>query len=340
MDSAILPFPLSNRLAEVVGYKGQEIKSVYWGTAPTGEPHLGYLVPLLKIADFCDSDLEVTILIADLHALLERNDDHDKRDDSDVISSRSAFYEYLLENILLCLQVKNTNKVKFIRGSSFQLHPNYTLDALRLATKLSFKDAQRGGSEMVKNSTDPSLASLIYPGMQALDEVYLNVDAQLGGIDQRKIFMLAEEFLPKIGYKPVVHMMNYMLPSINAGKPKTRNKTEIQNKMSASDKNSKIGFLDSEEELKKKIKQAFCEDRNVEWNPLLLYYERICVPLAERLDWEHESSDSVKEKFSTGEIQAQNLKDKVSEILGKFISLTRNHLGNDEYAKLYDKCQY
>ena len=26
--------------------------NIYWGTAPTGKPHLGYFVPMLKIADF------------------------------------------------------------------------------------------------------------------------------------------------------------------------------------------------------------------------------------------------------------------------------------------------
>jgi len=30
---------------------------------------------------------------------------------------------------------------------------------------------------------------------------YLGVDAQFGGVDQRKIFVLAKDILPKIGYK-------------------------------------------------------------------------------------------------------------------------------------------
>jgi tyrosyl-tRNA synthetase len=34
----------------------------------------------------------------------------------------------------------------------------------------------------------PLLSGLIYPGLQALDEEYLKVDAQFGGTDQRKIF--------------------------------------------------------------------------------------------------------------------------------------------------------
>jgi tyrosyl-tRNA synthetase len=36
----------------------------YWGTAPTGRPHVGYLVPLAKIADFLTAGVEVKVLLA------------------------------------------------------------------------------------------------------------------------------------------------------------------------------------------------------------------------------------------------------------------------------------
>jgi len=44
---------------------------VYWGTATTGRPHIGYFVPMAKIADFLHAGCEVTILFADLHAFLD-----------------------------------------------------------------------------------------------------------------------------------------------------------------------------------------------------------------------------------------------------------------------------
>jgi tyrosyl-tRNA synthetase len=43
----------------------------------------------------------------------------------------------------------------------------------------------------------------LYPVLQVLDEEHLKVDAQLGGIDQRKLFVAAKEWLPKIGYREV-----------------------------------------------------------------------------------------------------------------------------------------
>jgi len=60
---------------------------------------------------------------------------------------------------------------------------------------LTEHDAKKAGAEVVKQSNNPLLSGLLYPGLQALDEEYLKCDAQFGGVDQRKIFMLAEEVI-------------------------------------------------------------------------------------------------------------------------------------------------
>ena len=54
--------------------------------------------------------------------------------------------------------------------------------------------------------------------LQALDEEYLGVDAQFGGVDQRKIFMFAEKYLPTLGYKKRAHLMNPMIPGLTGDK--------------------------------------------------------------------------------------------------------------------------
>jgi hypothetical protein len=43
-----------------------------------------------------------------------------------------------------------------------------------------------------------------------LDEEYLKVDAQFGGVDQRKIFTYADKYLPQLGYAKRAHLMNPM----------------------------------------------------------------------------------------------------------------------------------
>ncbi|CAB9524525.1 Tyrosine--tRNA ligase, cytoplasmic [Seminavis robusta] len=142
---------------------------VYWGTAPTGAPHIGYFVPMLKIADFLQAGCDVTVLLADLHTSLDA-----------------------LKSMLEAIGV-STKQLRFVRGTDFQLSPDYTLDLYKLMAETSFRNANRAGAEVVKQGaaeTDCLLSGLAYPLLQALDEVYLGVDVQFGGIDQRKIFIL------------------------------------------------------------------------------------------------------------------------------------------------------
>ena len=91
-----------------------------------------------------------------------------------------------------------------------------------------------------------------------------------GGADQRKIFIYAEDFLPKLGYAKRAHFMNPIVPGLVKG-----------GKMSSSDPKSKIDFLDSPADVKKKIKDAFCEEGNIEENGLLAFYKAVVIPIAE-----------------------------------------------------------
>jgi len=133
----------------------------------------------------------------------------------ELLDLRTQFYEELIKQMLLRLDV-DLSKVKFIRGLSYQLKKEYTIDMYKFMSKITVDAAQKGGAEVVKQSDNPSLSGLAYPILQVLDEVYLNCDAELGGIDQRKIFMMSRDHIHKIGYKPVIHLMNPMIPNITS----------------------------------------------------------------------------------------------------------------------------
>jgi tyrosyl-tRNA synthetase len=80
------------------------------------------------------------------------------------------------------------------------LSREYSLDVYRLLATTSERDAKKAGAEVVKQVESPLLSGLVYPLLQALDEEYLKVDCQFGGVDQRKIFTFAEKCLPLLGY--------------------------------------------------------------------------------------------------------------------------------------------
>lgn len=47
-----------DRMREVL--KERDLK-IYWGTATTGKPHVGYFVPMSKVADFLRAGCEVCV---------------------------------------------------------------------------------------------------------------------------------------------------------------------------------------------------------------------------------------------------------------------------------------
>ena len=85
----------------------------------------------------------------------------------------------------------------------------------------------RAGAEVVKQMEDPLLSGILYPLLQALDEQYLKVDGQFGGVDQRKIFILAEEQLPKLKFGKRFHLMNPMVPGLTGVKMSRFNNLKI-----------------------------------------------------------------------------------------------------------------
>jgi len=183
-----------------------------------------------------------------------------------LVHHRVRYYLLCIQAMLKAMKVPLGN-IKFVTGSSYQLSAPYTIDTMRLSVAASQRDALKAGAEVVKQSANPSLSGLWYPGMQALDEQYLDADAELGGVDQRKIFVFAEKYLPILGYRKRVHLLNHMVGGLKGGK------------MSASEPGSKIDMMDDASTIQKKISKAFCAVGNIEDNALLTLVQHIIIPL-------------------------------------------------------------
>lgn len=146
-------------LHEVMGSAGKEeaLKAllaerqprIYWGTAPTGKPHLGYFVPVLKLADFLAAGCKVKVLFADLHAHLDNG-----KTSWELVEARRAWYEVMIKAMLSYVGV-SLDSLEFVRGTDYQLSREYTLDVYRLMVKTSTKEGQNAGSEVVKSSEAP-----------------------------------------------------------------------------------------------------------------------------------------------------------------------------------------
>lgn len=300
------------RLTEIL--KQRDLK-IYWGTATTGRPHVAYFVPMSKIADFLNAGCEVTILFADLHAYLDN-----MKAPWELLSLRTQYYEAAIKAMLTSINVP-LDKLKFVRGTEYQLSKEYTLDVYRMSSVITDHDARKAGAEVVKQVEHPLLSGLLYPGLQALDEEYLKVDAQFGGVDQRKIFTMSEKYLPQLGYAKRVHLMNPMVPGLTGGK------------MSASEEDSKIDLLDNPANVKKKLKKAFCEPGNITENGVLSFTKHVVFPLMKAGETfkiyraeehggnaEYDNFEALEAAFAKQDIHPGDLKASVEQAINKLLA--------------------
>jgi tyrosyl-tRNA synthetase len=94
------------------------------------------------------------------------------------------------------------SKLKFVLGSSYQKSPPYIMDVYKMTSVVSEHDARKAGAEVVKQTDNAVLSSLLYPILQVLDEEHLGVDAQFGGVVG---YTLVEELAKNVGSTETVH---------------------------------------------------------------------------------------------------------------------------------------
>lgn len=155
------------------------------------------MVPAIKIGQLLAAGCDVTILLADIHGFLDN-----LKAPIELVNHRVEFYRFAITALLQSVGVP-LEKLRFVLGSSYQKSAEYVMDVYKLSSLISEHDAKRAGAEIVKQTDNAPLSGLLYPILQVLDEQYLDVDAQFGGLDQRKLFIAAKDWLPKIGYREV-----------------------------------------------------------------------------------------------------------------------------------------
>lgn len=292
---------------------------VYCGYEPSGKVHFGHALTVWKLIDFQNLGAEVVVLFADLHAFL-----NDKGSLEDI--RRTAEYNKLCF-LALGLDRKRT---KFLLGSDFQLDPEFSMDVLKLSVGTTLSRARRSMSMIARDLENPDVAQVLYPLMQAVDMAHLGIDVAVGGIDQRKVHMIAREKLPELGYrKPVcIHM-----PLIHG--------LDGASKMSST-KGNFIALDDPPAAIKKKVEKAYCPSRSVEGNPVMEYAVHVVLPLLGSLKvrraekhggpLELTSAEELRKVYSSGELHPADLKVAISRALIEVLEPVRRQLGRHRKA--------
>lgn len=295
---------------------------IYIGYAPTGEMHIGHYTTIRKLVDFLSAGVEVSVLIADLHAHLD-----EEKSPYELLEARSAYYRSAIEAMIEAAG-GDPDAISFIRGMDYQLKEPYTLELYRLLATTTISRAQRAGSEVVRQSENPTVGGLVYTLMQSLDVAALDADIAYGGIDQRGIYMLAREILPELGYDKPACIFAPLLAGLTGGK------------MSASEQESKINLTDDDDTVLAKIDGAYCPAGEVADNGVLDYLQYLVFPvyvsedhpfIVERPekyggDLTYSTYEALEADFASGELHPADLKPATGSAIAEMLSPVRENL--------------
>ncbi|MBS3073449.1 tyrosine--tRNA ligase [Candidatus Pacearchaeota archaeon] len=281
---------------------------VYCGYEPSGPMHLGHFVTITKLMDFAEAGFKIKILLADIHAFLNR------KGDEALIKKEVDNWRKTIKAIGLDAEV--------ILGSDFQFSKEYQLDVMRIAQSSTINRGLRSMQEIARDVENATISQLWYPIMQVADIKHLKVDVAEGGLEQRKVHMIAKDMKKITGYDFIaVHT-----PLITSLKGPGE-------KMSKSLPGSGISVTDSYEEIKKTIKDAYCPVKIVEDNPILQISKLIIFPRIEKFEikrpekfggnLEIKNYEDLEKLYSEEKIHPLDLKNAIIEYLEEIIAPIR-----------------
>ncbi|MDH5415653.1 MAG: tyrosine--tRNA ligase [Nitrosopumilus sp.] len=321
-------------------FKSNSSPKHYIGLEISGFLHLGSLISTgFKINDFVKAGVKCTIFLADWHTLI-----NDKLGgDWETISKVSKYYQDAFKLVCPDAQVVLGSKV-------YEEKAEYWSELVKFTKHMSIARTMRTLTIMGRSEDDKKidLAKLLYPAMQAVDIHSLDVDIAHAGMDQRKIHMLVREIFPKMKWKVPVAVHHKLLPGLL--KPADMSGSQILSKMSKSDPNSGIFIHDADYEIKKKINKAWCEEGNIQNNPLLEIARTVIFHDFDEMEIErpekfggnisYSNYNQLEMDFAEKKLHPGDLKQTVGDYLVKVISPIREKLNlskeiNDAIKKNY-----
>jgi len=282
---------------------------VYCGYECSGEIHLGHLVTILKLLDLQKAGIKVKILLADYHTSLNQ------KGDWDFVNKQLKFWEKGFKSVGL--------KAEIVKGTSFQRKLEYFDDILKMALDVTINRGVRAMQQVARDIENAKISQVIYPLMQIEDVKALKVNFVVSGTDQRKIYMLGKDVGHKIGLQDAVYLYTPIIPSLKGA----------EGKMSSSVKESFISIRDKKEEIKKKIRGAYCKVGDINNNPILAITRLVVFPKFEKVtikrdkkfgeDLIFEDYEDLEKAFESGKLHALDLKDSVADYLEEIIAPIR-----------------
>lgn len=339
---------------------GEELKALlakegyqptaYIGFEPSGLVHLGWALVAAKIKDLCDAGIKVIIFWADWHAYI-----NDKLG-GDIENIRICAKYF--EDCFIALGVPR-DKVEFRYAYELLDGIDYWEKVIKIAKVTSLSRVKRAMTIMGRSENDADLdtSKIFYPILQAADIFYLDVDISYAGLDQRRANMLARDAADKLGWKKPIALHTPLLPGLKGGQrmdpamlKKEDADIDTSFKMSKSDPNASLRIHDTPEDIRRKMKRAFCpqerEDESI--NPVLMVCKSIIFPKLGKIEITfpekfgggsavYNSYEELSEAYFSGKLFPSDLKSGAAEGLIKVLEPVKEYF--DEHPENYEAMQ-
>ena len=310
----------------------------YDGFEPSGKIHIAQgLLRAINVNKITKAGIRFKFWVADWFALMNNKMDGD-------LDKIKTVGKYFIEVWKACgMDMKN---VEFLWASDVMNDTNYWLKVINIGRINTVTRIIRCAQIMGRSESDSlSAAQIFYPCMQCADIFHLQADITQLGMDQRKVNVLAREVAPKLGFKKPVVVSHHMLMGLTEP-PKTDLKgaeAAIAKKMSKSNPDSAIFMTDSTDDIKRKIKKAYCPEKEVNDNPILEYckylifekYDSVKIERPEKFggNIEFKSYKELEEAFASGDLHPMDLKSAVSFYIDDMLKPVREYFENNKEAK-------
>jgi len=309
----------------------------YQGFEISGLLHLGnFIISAFKINDLLKAGVKCQAYMADWHSFINNK----FGGDWDKILSATKYYEKAFK--FFCPSVKTV-----IGSELYHNNDEYWRKLLRFSKHLTLSRTLRCMTIMGRSENEKlDLSQYFYPPMQAVDVYEIGADIPHGGMDQRKAHVLAREIFPKMGWpKPVAVHHHILMGIAEPVKLETKDKLEqvIASKMSKSKPWTAIFIHDTEQQIKEKLRKAWCPEKQTEMNPVLemaqyvVFHEKQTFKIERSAKFggtiEFQDYQELEKAYASGKLHPQDLKNAVAEEISKIIAPIRSYFEKDKEAK-------
>ncbi len=318
---------------------------VYDGFEGSGIPHIGTgLLRILKLKDLIDAQCKFTFLLADWHSVINEKFGGDMQKIQAACKVFIEVWKALMESLHV-----DQSRVEFKFATEIY-DQSYWMRVSRIAKDITLNRAKRALTITGRIQSDSqSMGAFLYVPMQVSDIFQLKVDLCQLGMDQRRANILARELGPKLGeWKPVcAHhhlLMGLKGPQAMGFEDDKKLDVEVSSKMSKSKPETSIYMTDSQADIKKKMRGAFCPEKTISDNPVIEICEYILLRgPKDTLEIERPakyggpltiaSAAELRQLYTGGKIHPLDLKEAVSARIDRLVEPVRKHFETSSNAK-------